>query len=126
MPTLGEQPDWRYLLQEFHELYRRGKAGGSTRIRSHQRAVHEAITRTLASDRPVIAREREDKPVTAHLKRALDQGRQAATASIVRAIESVLPERSWLYGYEKVPKGLVRKYAYAEFAGPRGRSRRTS
>ena len=27
---------------------------------------------------------------------------------------------SWQYGYERVPRGLERKYAYAEFAGPSG------
>ncbi len=32
---LRDLPNWGYLLQEFAELYRRGKAGGSTRIRAH-------------------------------------------------------------------------------------------
>jgi dimethylpropiothetin dethiomethylase len=117
---LSDCPDWGYLLAEFAELYRRGKAGGSARIRSHQRAVREAISRTIASDPPVIAREPQSKPVVAHFKRALDQGRRESTQSVIRAIESVMPELCWLYGYEKVPKALAGKYAYAEFAGPHG------
>lgn len=39
---------------------------------------------------------------------------------MVRAVESVAGELAWLYGYEKVSRGLARKYAYAEFAGPHG------
>ncbi|MEM7240465.1 MAG: dimethylsulfonioproprionate lyase family protein, partial [Pseudomonadota bacterium] len=54
------------------------------------------------------------------LKRALDNGRRESTESMIRAIESILPEISWLYGYEKVPRGLAKKYAYAEFTGPSG------
>ncbi len=117
---LEDRPEWGYLLREFYELYRRGKAGGSAKIRSHQRAVREAISAILDSNPPVLERTPEDKPVTAHLKRAMDNGRRGSTQSIVRTIESVLPEVSWLYGYEKVPRGLSRKYAYAEFAGPQG------
>ena len=30
------------------------------------------------------------------------------------------PHLVWQYGYEKVPRGLERKYAYAELAGPTG------
>jgi dimethylpropiothetin dethiomethylase len=117
---LDDCPDWRYLLREIHELYRRGKAGGSAKIRAHQRAVREAIGRILDANPSVIMREREDKPVTTHLKRAMDNGRQEPTRSIIRAIESIVPELCWLYGYEKVPRGLSQKYAYAEFAGPQG------
>jgi dimethylpropiothetin dethiomethylase len=119
-PRLSDMPDWGYLLQEFAELYRRGKAGGSARIRTHQRAVREAIARTLAANPPIIVREAVQKPVTAHLKRAFDQGRREVTQSVIRAIESITPELAWLYGYEKVPPGLGKKYAYAEFAGPHG------
>lgn len=117
---LTDRPDWGYLLAEFAELYRRGKAGGSARIRAHQRAVREAVARTIAANPPVIDRAPETKPVTAHLKRALDQGRRESTQSVIRAIESVVPDLCWLFGYEKVPKGLSAKYAYAEFAGPHG------
>ncbi|MEM9198501.1 MAG: dimethylsulfonioproprionate lyase family protein [Pseudomonadota bacterium] len=119
-PRLSQKPDWVYLLREFYELYRRSSAGGSKIIRTHQRSVREAIARTVTANPPVLARVIEDKPVTAHLKRALDQGRRLATQSVVRAIESVQPELSWLYGYEKVPRGLSKKFAYAEFAGPQG------
>ena len=117
---LANYPDWVYLLREFYELYRRGKAGGSAKIRAHQRAVREALGRLLDANPPVIARTAEDKPVTAHLKRALDNGRREPTQSMIRAIENVLPQVSWLYGYEKMPRGLSQKYAYAEFAGPQG------
>jgi TonB family protein len=44
---LSDRPDWQYLLREFQEFYRRGKAGGSEKIRSHQRAVRTAIGRIL-------------------------------------------------------------------------------
>ena len=119
-PRLEHCPDWVYLLRELYELYRRGKAGGSAKIRGHQRAVREAISGVIDANPPVLKRSQETKPVTAHLKRAMDNGRRGPTQSIVRTIESVLPELSWLYGYEKVPRGLSRKYAYAEFAGPQG------
>ncbi|MEM9013125.1 MAG: dimethylsulfonioproprionate lyase family protein [Pseudomonadota bacterium] len=120
VPRLGERPDWGYLLREIYELYRQGRAGGSAKIRAHQRRVRETIARLIAANPPLISRPVETKPVTAHLKRALDQGRREATQSAVRAIESVLDELSWLYGYDKVPKGLTDKYAYAELAGPSG------
>jgi dimethylpropiothetin dethiomethylase len=120
MTALREAPDWGYLLREFSEMYRRGRAGGSARIRTHQRAVREAISKVIADNPPVIPQHKEDKPVTAHLKRALDQGRRESTQSVVRAIESVLPDLSWLYGYEKVPRGLSQKFGYAEFVGPSG------
>ena len=119
-PRLRDLPDWGYLLLEFAELYRRGKAGGSARIRAHQRAVREAIGKTLAANPPVLRREPMKKPVTAHLGRAFDQGRRGATQSVVQAIERVAAELTWLYGYEKVPPGLGQKFAYAEFAGPHG------
>ena len=119
-PRLADRPDWGYLLREFHELYRRGNAGGSAKIRSHQRAVREAIRAVLDSNPPVLERPREDKPVTAHLKRAMDNGRRGAMQSVVQAIESVLGEVSWLYGYDRMPQGLSQKFAYAEFAGPQG------
>jgi dimethylpropiothetin dethiomethylase len=119
-PRLRDVPNWGYLLQEFAELYRRGKAGGSARIRAHQRAVREVIGRTLAANPPVLLREPERKPVTAHLERAFDQGRRESTQSVIRAIAAIAPELTWLYGYDKVPPGLGQKFAYAEFAGPHG------
>jgi dimethylpropiothetin dethiomethylase len=120
LQRLRDLPNWGYLLQEFAELYRRGKAGGSDPIRAHQRAVREVIGRTLAANPRVLLREPEAKPVTAHLKRAFDQGRREGTQSVIRAIETIAPELAWLYGYEKLPPGLGQKFAYAEFAGPHG------
>ncbi len=119
-PRLEDAPDWGYLLREFAELYRRGKAGGSAQIRAHQRLVREGISRTLTANPEIRAREPEQKPVTAHLRRALDQGRRGGMMSIVMALENVVGELAWLYGYEKVPRGLGKKYAYAEIAGPHG------
>ncbi|MEL7001093.1 MAG: dimethylsulfonioproprionate lyase family protein, partial [Pseudomonadota bacterium] len=87
---------------------------------THQRAVREAISKVITDNPEVRPQHIEDKPVTMHLKRALDQGRRESTQSMVRALESVLPELSWLYGYEKVPRGLSNKFAYAELAGPHG------
>ena len=118
-PRLKDQPDWMYLIREFKELYR-GTAGGSLKIRTHQKAVRERINRMLGRDPAFVARVPETKPVTAHLKRALDNGRREATEPTVRAIESIVTQLTWLYGYEKVPRGLTQKYAYAEIAGPVG------
>ena len=117
---LAGAPDWMYLLREIYELYRRSGAGGSAKIRSHQRAVRGAVGKLLEADPAMIWTEPEDKPVTVHLRRALDNGRGQPTASLCRSIESIVPGLSWLYGYEKVPKGLVAKYAFAEIAGQRG------
>lgn len=113
-------PDWTYLFREFYELYRFLPSGGSTRIRSHQRAVREALRRGTARNPPVAPQPPADKPVTAHLKRALDLGREHNLAPVVRALESVVPLLSWQHGYEKVPKGLSGGYAYAELCGPHG------
>jgi len=119
-PRLDARPDWLYLLRDFYEMYRRGRAGGSAKIRSHQRAVRENIAKVVQANPAVLMREPSTKPVTAHFKRALDQGRREATQTVVRAIESVQHDLAWQYGYEKVPRGLSQKYAYAEFAGPYG------
>lgn len=113
-------PDWGYLLREFYELYRFLSSGGSNQIRTHQRAVREAVSRVSKQNPPVLPPAPVDKPVVGHLKRALDEGRLERTATMIRAIESVSGELSWQYGYEKVPKGLEKKFAYAEFTGPSG------
>ncbi len=118
--TLKTLPDWRYLLNEFYELYRFLPAGGSTKIAGHQRKAREAISRVLKSNAAVRLQEPADKPVTAHLRRAIDQGQDDRMASVVRALDAVRPSLSWQYGYEKVPRGLVTNYAYAEVAGPQG------
>ena len=43
------------------------------------------------------------------------------TANVIRAVESVSAELSWMYGYERLPKHLSEKFAYAEIVGPHGR-----
>ncbi|MFK7943014.1 MAG: dimethylsulfonioproprionate lyase family protein [Paracoccaceae bacterium] len=121
MPSkLSDNPDWVYLLREIRELYRQAGAGGSSKIRTHQRAVREAISKLISSMPEVEQQEPADKPVTVHLRRAMDNGRAGPTWQIIRTLDAVLPELSWLYGYEKVPRGLSTKYAYAEIAGPNG------
>ncbi|MBO6758769.1 MAG: cupin domain-containing protein [Roseibium sp.] len=124
MPVAGRRltdlPDWGYLLREYYELYRFLPSGGSDRIRAHQRAVREAINRVLKANVGLRFDPPAQKPVTAHLKRALDEGRLERTAPLIRAIESVQDQFVWQYGYEKVPKGLERTYAYAEICGPNG------
>ncbi|GFE51456.1 putative dimethlysulfonioproprionate lyase DddL [Roseobacter cerasinus] len=118
--TLRDLPDWRYLLQEFYELYRFLPSGGSDRIRSHQRNVREAISRVLKAKPAIRLQPPASKPVTAHLKRALDEGRADRMGKMIRALESVQSDLSWQYGYEKVPKPLLGSYAYAEVTGPQG------
>ena len=121
MPNkLADHPDWTYLLREIRELYRQAGAGGSVKIRAHQRAVRENISKLISSNPEIEAQESEDKPVTVHLRRAMDNGRAGPTWQIIRTLDAVLPQLSWLYGYEKVPRGLANKYAFAEIAGHRG------
>ncbi len=117
---LSGEPDWVYLLREIYELYRRSGAGGSARIRGHQRVVREAISRVIEADPALVLPEPEGKPVTRHLRRALDRGRLEPTASLVRAVEHLAPALAWLHGYERMPKGLAERYAFAEFCGPSG------
>ncbi|MEM1343850.1 MAG: dimethylsulfonioproprionate lyase family protein [Pseudomonadota bacterium] len=120
LPSLSESPDWGYLLREFHEIYRNSGAGGSERIRAHQRHVREAINRTVKADPQVLPRDASEKPVTAHFRRALDRGRIERTEAFIRAIARVSDSLAWLYGYDKVPRGLAQRYAFAELAGPQG------
>lgn len=117
---LSDYPDWGYLLREIYEAYRFLSSGGSDKIRAHQRAVREAISRVGKSKAEIRFDAPAQKPVTAHLKRALDEGRQERTAPLIRAIESIQDQLIWQYGYEKVPRGLDRTYAYAEICGPNG------
>ena len=117
---LPDVPNWRYLLQEFEELYRFIPAGGSDRIAGHQRKVREAIGRLLRQNAEVIPQPPAQKPVTAHLRRALDEGRQGSLAATVRALDAVREGLSWQYGYERMPARLQNKYAYAEIAGSNG------
>lgn len=117
---LSDVPDWRYLLREYYEFYRYLSSGGSPKIRSHQRAVREAISRVMAANASVKWLEPVSKPVTAHLRRALDEGLSERHASIVRAIQVIEPGLCWQYGYDRMPRGLEQKFAYAEFTGPSG------
>jgi len=117
---LVDEPDWVYLLREYYEMYRRTSAGGSRLIRRHQRIARESISKVM-EDNPVMRfHQPMTKPVCAHLKRALDNGRLQSTATVIRAIESVSHELSWVYGYSSVPKHLAGKFAYAEIVGPSG------
>lgn len=118
--TLQRLPDWNYMLRECDELYRFLPAGGSDKIAGHQRKVREAISRLLRKNAAVHLQPPTSKPVTAHLRRALDEGRQGVLAPAVRALDAIAPYLSWQWGYEKVPKGLQNSYAYAELAGPNG------
>lgn len=115
---LKDRPGWNYLLRDIYELYRRTSAGGSSAIRAHQRKVRDQIGRVLKANPTIHELPGTQLPVTAHLQRALDNGRMYPHAPIVRAIEAVRDHLSWQYGYEKVPRGLAQKYAYAEIAGP--------
>lgn len=117
---LTDAPDWGYLLREYHELYRRSSAGGSKRIRTHQRAVRERLSKIIESNPPMRYEQPMLKPACAHLKRALDRGRLQRTAGVIRAVESVSDTLVWRYGYDKVPRGLGKKFAYAELLGPNG------
>ena len=119
-PVISDLPDLRYLLREYYELYRFLSSGGSDRIRAHQRGVREAISRVLKENGPVRFTPPTQLPVTAHLKRALDEGRLERTAPFIRSLESIADRLVWQYGYEKVPRGLERKFAYAEICGPTG------
>jgi|SRR6056297_2314654 len=117
---ISDAPDWLYLLREYYELYRFSPAGGSDRIRAHMRQVREAVGKLVKADAVLHEAGPLDKPVTGHLSRALDEGRADRLAPMVRAIEHLRPALRWQYGYDKVPKGLARKYAFAEIAGPHG------
>lgn len=117
---LGEFPDWQYLLREFYQLYRFSSAGGSSHIRSHQKEVRQRLSRLINDDPPVIQVETEEKPVCAHLSRALDIGFSQPFASLVRAIERIRDHLCWEFGYSKLRPGLRNKYAFSEFVGPKG------
>ena len=121
MPVrISDQPDWTYVLRDSYDLYRRLPAGGSAKIRAHLRTVRERISRVLQANPEVLKTTGQTKPVVAHLRRALNNGRQERHAPFIHSIEAVADRLDWQYGYEKVPRGLEKKYAYAELAGPNG------
>ena len=117
---LTDCPNWLYLLREFDGLYRYGSAGGSTSIRGHRKRVRDRLSATMTSNPPVMNRPPLDKPVTAHLARALDLGERGAMQGMARALREVRDELTWEYGYEKISKSLSQKYAYCEVLGPQG------
>jgi dimethylpropiothetin dethiomethylase len=117
---LHDQPDWLYLLREFHDHYRELSSGGSEAIRGHQRRVRAHVAALIRDGAAFAPPAPAALPVTAHLRRALDRGKLERGASFVRAIEAVAPALLWQYGYERMPRGLARKFGFAEFAGPNG------
>ena len=117
---LTDRPDWLYLMRDMYEFYRYLPAGGSSKIRGHQRIVRERINRAIKSNAPVTVRPPQHLPVVSHLTRALVRGKLERHAPFIATLESLRDELQWLYGYDKVPRGLERKYAYAELAGPNG------
>ena len=113
-------PDWQYLLREVYDLYRFSSAGGSSHIRSHQKEVRHRLSRLLNNDPPMKQIQASEKPVCAHLSRALDIGLSYSTAPLAQAIERIRDQLYWEFGYEKMPPGLSDKYAFSEFMGPKG------
>ncbi len=117
---LQDCPSWKYLLQEFDALYRMGSSGGSTVIRSHRKRVRDRLSNAVKSNPDILEKPAKQLPVTAHLPRALDLGERGAMQGMARALREVSAHLEWEYGYEKLPKALVKKYAYCEILGPRG------
>ena len=120
MDILSEQPDWLYLLREYHDTFGAGSSGGSNAIRSHRRRVREQINRVIQADPPILGRQPEDKPVTAHLGRALDLAADGPLATMAATLRRLSHQFTWEWGYERVPRPLTRRYAYCELAGPKG------
>jgi dimethylpropiothetin dethiomethylase len=118
--TLGDFPDLGYLFNEFYRAYRYRSAGGSARVRTHMSLVRGRISKAVTGYPTVVLPASEQKPVCAHLDRALDNGERDVMASMVKAVENVRHLLCWNYGYNSMPKGLEKKYAYAELLGPSG------
>lgn len=117
---LQHYPDWGYLLREFDSAYRFRSAGGSKVIRSHMRVVRDRLSRCMKSNPEVRFNAPHTLPVCAHLGRALDNGERDTMSSMVRAIEKIKGSLHWQYGYEKLPKHLADRYAFAEILSPHG------
>jgi dimethylpropiothetin dethiomethylase len=120
MNQLSDHVDWHYVLREFWAVYRFSSAGGSKTIRTHQHEVRNALSAEMATDPRIEIGKPETLPVCDWLGRAMDQGLQERSAPLVRALRRIEDQLTWRYGYEKVPRGLKRKYAYAELMGPNG------
>lgn len=117
---LNARADWAFVLRDIYECYRTGSAGGSPRIRTHQRHVRERLSRTLKTNPPFRFSEPVSLPVCRFLARALSRGEQPPVAQLVRSIATVVPLLSWRHGYDRMPRALADKYAYAEIMGPGG------
>lgn len=119
-PRLSDLPDWGYLIQEVRYLYTETPAGGSDLIRRHLRQVSEHLGKAVRADPPVVPGVPQVKPVTRHFGRALDRGEGTVMASPIRALAKLAGQLFWQFGYDRMPKALEQKYAYAELLGPRG------
>lgn len=117
---LNAHADWAFLLRDIYEHYRMSSAGGSPRIRTHQRHVRERLSRALNANPPFHAREPVTLPVCRFLARALSRGHETSVQPIIRSIEAIAPLLSWRYGYDRMPRSLADKYAYTEIMGPAG------
>jgi dimethylpropiothetin dethiomethylase len=84
------------------------------------RAVRERLSKAIASDPPLRFDPPSSKPVTAHLSRALDTGIGSSMDLPIRSIGKVAPHLVWQWGYDRMPKNLDKKYAFAELLGPNG------
>ncbi|MCO7238390.1 dimethylsulfonioproprionate lyase family protein [Aeromicrobium sp. CnD17-E] len=119
-PRLRDHPDLLYTIGDFDALYRFGSAGGSRPIRSHMRRVRETIADVFEDNPEVIDREPARLPVVNHLGRALDLGSRGDLSTLSDSIRRISDRLTWEHGYEKVPRGLAKKYGYCEIVGPRG------
>ncbi|MBM85100.1 MAG: dimethlysulfonioproprionate lyase DddL [Rhodospirillaceae bacterium] len=120
MNKVNDTPDWLYLLREFDNIYRRGSAGGSSVIRRHQRVVRERLSHALKSNPELVLQEHCEKPVLAHLGRALDAAYGGPMAPMARVIERLKGTMNWEWGYERLSNDLSKRYAYTELLGPKG------
>lgn len=116
---LSGRPDWHYVLREIYALYRFTSSGGSEPIRAHMRIAREAAGRVLRADTDLRFAPGAALPATAHLSRALDAAHDSPLAPLARALERVRIDLSWQYGYDRMPPGLARRFAFCEIAGPR-------
>ena len=113
------KPDWHYVLREFYNAYRYGSAGGSSEIRHHQRAVQKRNSRCIVTNLEISDLTPTIKPVCAPLARAGDNGEKGRTQPFTCAISKVSNRLVWSYGYNKVPRSIEKKYAYAELLDSR-------
>ncbi|GAA1871023.1 dimethylsulfonioproprionate lyase family protein [Pseudonocardia alni subsp. carboxydivorans] len=117
---LRDHPDFAYTISDFDALYRFGSAGGSRPIRTHMRQVREAIADVFEDNPEVVGREPTRLPVVDHLGRALDLGSRGELGVLSDSLRRISDRLTWEHGYEKVPRGLVKKYGYCEIVGPKG------